>query len=357
MSAAFDKVVHLFRALARKSWTYPEIEEKFGVSHRTALRWIASVREQFGEALAQEMRADGRKAFHLKIHDAWFQRLSEPNSNELGSLDIALKLLKQHSMMAEHGHLESLRGTLRNRLEERNLLLRLDTDAEALYDAVGLAFRPGPRTVVSKEVRALLRRALLALKKVEFIYQRPNRAPSKRVVGPYGLLFGGAERLVGVLDGKEQPLQFRLDRMSRVRVLDEAFTPPPDAFSEYCRKLFGSFGEPPFDVEWQFHRQAPEADRWTFHPDQEREIRADGSVVVRFRAGGAEAMARHLFGWWDWIEGIRPKKLRKRVLQMRLAGLAPLVEEFADQESADRIRELAEVHQATMLRPDSDKSS
>ena len=110
------------------------------------------------------------------------------------------------------------------------------------------------------------------------------------------------------------------------------------------------YGEPPFDVEWRFHREAPEADRWQFHPDQEQEVAEDGSVVVRFRAGGTDDMARHIVGWWDWVEGIRPKKLRHRVLQMRLAGLAPLVEEFADRETADRIRSLAEAVGANQVR-------
>ena len=77
------------------------------------------------------------------------------------------------------------------------------------------------------------------------------------------------------------------------------------------------------------------------HPGQRIERKPDGSVVVRFRAGGKEDMARHLVGWWDWVERIRPRELRRTVLRMRLAGLAPLVEEFADRETADRIRELA----------------
>ena len=53
-------------------------------------------------------------------------------------------------------------------------------------------------------------------------------------------------------------------------------------------------------------------------------------------------MARHVIGWWDWIEVEKPKSLRRKILQMRLAGLAPLLDEFADRRTASRIRNLAE---------------
>ena len=342
MADRLENSVPLLRALSVRSWTYAEIEEHFGKSRRTATRWIQSVRHMFPEALTEDFRPDGRKAFRLRVQDSWFLKLTEPQPDELAALDGALGLLKRERMMAEHDRLEALRGKLRNLLDERGLLARYETDLEAMHDAVGLGFRPGPRTTVETGVREVLRAALLKQHRVEFTYHAPGKPPSRKRVGPYGLLFGRTERLAGVAEGRDLVLQFRLDRMTEVRELDdEPFVPPENGFRDYCLTLFASFGEPPFDVEWRFHPSAPEVERWQFHPGQRIERKPDGSVVVRFRAGGKEDMARHLVGWWDWVERIRPRELRRTVLRMRLAGLAPLVEEFADRETADRIRELA----------------
>ena len=96
------------------------------------------------------------------------------------------------------------------------------------------------------------------------------------------------------------------------------------------------------NVRWRFHPDAPQPEKWTFHPTQKVEKKRDGSVIVSFRAGGLDDMARHVIGWWDWIQVDKPAQLRKAILKMRLAGLAPLLYEFADQRTATRIWNLAE---------------
>ncbi len=48
------------------------------------------------------------------------------------------------------------------------------------------------------------------------------------------------------------------------------------------------FHEEPFDVAWRFSpRAAPDAREFVFHPYQVTEEQEDGSLIVRFHAGGA----------------------------------------------------------------------
>ena len=67
------------------------------------------------------------------------------------------------------------------------------------------------------------------------------------------------------------------------------------------------FQEEPFDVIWKFSpRAAPDAREFLFHPTQSLEEQSDGSLLVRFRAGGAREMAWHLYTWGDDVEVIKP---------------------------------------------------
>ena len=55
---------------------------------------------------------------------------------------------------------------------------------------------------------------------------------------------------------------------------------------------------------------AEEALGWRFHPTQSVEAQEDGSVLVRFMAGGMRELAWHLFTWGDKVQILGPERLR-----------------------------------------------
>ena len=62
---------------------------------------------------------------------------------------------------------------------------------------------------------------------------------------------------------------------------------------------------------WRFSPEvADEAERFLFHRTQSLEREEDGSLIVRFRAGGLMEMVQHLFTWRDQVEVIAPEALR-----------------------------------------------
>lgn len=64
------------------------------------------------------------------------------------------------------------------------------------------------------------------------------------------------------------------------------------------------------DVVWRFSPEAaPDARRFRFHPSQTLEDAPDGSLIVRFRAGGMLEMCWHLFRWGDQVEVLEPEAL------------------------------------------------
>ena len=66
---------------------------------------------------------------------------------------------------------------------------------------------------------------------------------------------------------------------------------------------------------------ARDAAEFLFHPNQEIEPQKDGSLIVRFRAGGLLEMSWHLFTWGNEVEVIKPKRLAE-ILRKQIEALA-----------------------------------
>ena len=61
---------------------------------------------------------------------------------------------------------------------------------------------------------------------------------------------------------------------------------------------------------------ARDASAFVFHPEQSVEEGADGSLTVRFTAGGIDEMCWHLFTWGESVTVVKPARLRRRLAEM-----------------------------------------
>lgn len=341
-----DRVVALLELFFRgRGITYDAIRRQFGVTHRTAQRYMSDVQRIAGLRVREDLLENGQKVFSLGRTD-WLRalRARPPEKEEMAALEHAVELLGQQGADDYRASLEALRAKLETAIEPEEAQ-RVSADVDALSAARGFVREPGPTRVVPAGVLDDLREANLRLVQVRFAYTNQHGETRTRTVSPYGILSGRTPKLIAKQRGVKYLLQYRLDRISKLEVLDKPIPANADKigdrFRQYVEDLFGSYSEKPVEVEWRFRPDAPNPEEWTFHPTQKTRKLADGTTVVRFRAGGLEDMARHVIGWWDWIEVVKPKTLRRTILQMKLAGLAPLVEEFTDRTQARRIRTLA----------------
>lgn len=55
---------------------------------------------------------------------------------------------------------------------------------------------------------------------------------------------------------------------------------------------------------------------WLFHPSQTTTREADGSLLVRFRAGGTVEMCWHFFTWGDALTILAPDSLREQMAEL-----------------------------------------
>ena len=70
----------------------------------------------------------------------------------------------------------------------------------------------------------------------------------------------------------------------------------------------------PVEVVLRFDAGAfRDASTFVFHPDQSIEKNADGSLTVRFAAGGIDEMCWHLFTWGEGVTVEKPSRLRGRL--------------------------------------------
>ena len=129
---------------------------------------------------------------------------------------------------------------------------------------------------------------------------------------PYGFLYGQrahylvAKHSDGWDSGKAH--NFSLSHILKADILPETFTNDDFNLEAYAQESFGAWHEKPFDVEWLFSpKVAEEAKTFIFHPNQTLIENPDGSLTVKFRAGGKLEMDWFLYTWGDEVKVIKPE--------------------------------------------------
>ena len=295
--------------------TLDDIEADFAVSRRTAERLRDAVDAVFGP-LELVDSADTKR--HWRLRSDALRRLVSLSAEELAELDAAAETLERAGFEERAAALRELDAKLRATLRA-DTLARIESDLEALVHAEGLAMRAGPKPQLDRGLLALLREAITTRRVVEFHYlAQSTRRRSRQRVAPSGLLYGNRAFLVGRTDWSDEPRLWRLANMSEARITDDTFEPDPGFdLRRYAERSFGTFQEKPVQVVLHFNPAAArDASAFLFHPTQIIQDNPDGSLTVRFKAGGIDEMCWHLFTWGDSVTVEKPARLRRRLAEM-----------------------------------------
>ena len=299
----------------RGGLTMDDIVAEFGVSRRTAERMRHAVEAAFGPLQSVET---GDRRIHWRLQSTSLRGLVRITPEELAELESAAGRLDRAGLSERAGVLRELVAKL---LALRRMLdaQTLGDELEALMQVEGSAMRPGPRPRIEPGLLALLRDAIRATRKVKFSYvARSSGRRSRQLVEPCGVLYGNRAYLVGHTDWAEGPRLWSLANVSEALVTGEIFDRDPEFdLQQFAERSFGAFQEPPVDVVLRFNPDAaPDAATFLFHPSQTLHENDDGSLTVRFRAGGLEEMCRHLFTWGTAVTVEEPAELRERLRGM-----------------------------------------
>jgi predicted DNA-binding transcriptional regulator YafY len=289
-----------------------DIERDYGVSRRTAERMRDAIERVFPQ---MEQANLGELPKRWRIRAGALSNLIGISAEELAALNTAVGLMRREAMAEPLGRLETLSSKLKAMIHP-DAARRIGPDLEILAEAEGMALRPGPRQTIAPDIIAELRHAILACNKVQLHYRaRSSGALSRTLVCPYGFLYGNRHYLVAD-NLNQQARGFRLFSLANIEKVETTARPftRQKGFSlqKFAERSFGVFQEEPFDVVWRFSpKAASDARQFLFHPTQKLEDQPDGSLLVRFRAGGALEMCWHLVTWGGEVEIVQTRQLRR----------------------------------------------
>ena len=292
-----------------------DIQTDFSVSRSTAERMRDAVGDVFGQ-LERVNSGDAKHRWRLRS-DA-VRRLVAIAPEELAELESAASALERAGLEERAGSLREFATKVRATLRTESLAL-LEPELEALVQAEGLATRAGPRPRLDTGLLSALREAITTTRMVKFRYLAQSTGQeSWQRVRPLGLLYGNRAFLVASSDWSEEPRLWRLANVSELRILNETVERDPDFdLARYAKRSFGTFQEEPVEVVLRFApATARDASTFMFHPDQATNPNDDGSLTVRFKAGGLDEMCWHLFTWGESVTVEKPLRLRQRLAEM-----------------------------------------
>jgi predicted DNA-binding transcriptional regulator YafY len=285
-----------------------QIAAKLEVSRRTAER----MRDAIAEVFPQLEELDGERPKRWRLPSGLSGIFREPLAEELAALHGIVRRLKREGDKATAVLLDSVASKIEASLKPTRRRT-LAPDVEALLEAEGFVSRPGPRPIISPQTFALIRQAILEGRRLAFSYRSEiAEIPAFREVVPYGLLHGQRIYLVAAFPWEKEPVNYRLDRMSDLCVSKNTGVRPLDFdLDAYAARSFGAYQDGPYDVVLRFVPEvADEVAAFQFHSTQALTREPDGSITVRFRAGGLREMAWHLFSWGVAARIVEPEALR-----------------------------------------------
>ena len=287
-----------------------EIMSRFSVSRRTAERMRDAVCTVFPQAEEFDL-GDGFKRWRIPSRRG--MPVVPVTADELATLHGAAEKLRQDGRHEQAAMIDGAIAKLRTLLAP-DVLRRVEVDYDALVEYEGLALRPGPQLKIDSGIMRDLRQAIIGSEQVILRHRaRGSGVINEHPVHPYGFLYGNRHYLVAYhpeVRANHYRL-FSLSDIESVELLGESFE-RDESFNlgDYVRESFGIWREAPVDVVW---RAAPEvaadARDYIFHPSQSFEEQQDGSLLIRFTAGGMREMCWHLFTWGGAIQVVEPPEL------------------------------------------------
>jgi len=314
------RLLELARMLAASAegLTLDEMAERLSVGRRTVERMRDAVREAFPQM--EEVDDPPTRRFRIPAGlDGIFQA---PSADEFAALRAAAEQFKAAGARARANALLSLEQKVLSAIRA-GARRKLAPDLEALLEAETMAIHAGPRPFEDEAVLGAVREAIVSLRRLRLRYEGGSSPGRVREITPFGLLFGRSNYLVGGEGDSPEPRTWRLDRIRDIEVAQTAGARPPEfSLQAFVNRSFGIYQDAVEEVVLRiFKHGAEEAMGWRFHPTQSIEPQADGSVIVRFTAGGMRELAWHLFTWGDKVEIIAPQRLRS-VMREELAVAA-----------------------------------
>lgn len=294
----------------REGVSLSDIMQNFAVSRRTAERMRNMILERFPQT-EEIIGENNTKRWY--IPQGTLKDFIQFSAEELSVLETAVTMFEKKQLQDKKAVLQKLIAKIRANIKP-DVYRRIEPDAEALLEAEGFICRAGPKLKINGEILEIIRQAILECHQIRITYRNKNSGKrSYNTLDPYGFLYGERNHYLVARhsDGYagNEVRNFILSNIEKVEILEQPFQMVADFdLKKYAMESFGAFHEKPFDVEWLFDAEvADDAAQYEFHPQQELTHNADGTLTVKFRAGGRLEMDWHLYTWGKHVKVIKPE--------------------------------------------------
>lgn len=202
--------------------TAPNLAEKFGVSIRTIYRDIKAL-EQAGVPIFTEEGKGYKLMEGYKIPPVMF---TENEANALILVEQLVLKNKDASLVKEYTEaIQKIKAVLKNEVKDKANLLSDRTRNELNLN-----------TKRTSNNLTILQHALTNHYLVKIDYVNEANKQSQRIIEPFALLSTDNWLLIAWCQQREEFRYFRLDRIAKLQVLSEKFTPHDMTLQEYFDK-------------------------------------------------------------------------------------------------------------------------
>jgi predicted DNA-binding transcriptional regulator YafY len=302
---------------ARHGISVAELAEETGVGRRTIQRDLIAIQEAGYPLISEWQESEKVYRFLTRFKDV------PPISFTLQELMTLSLLRSQLDLLNGTPFLDEMQSIFRkvNSVLPPRLAAHMERISEVSHPLL-----QGKRDYRnSAEFLQLIRHALLYQQRITITYRSPGREqPAPYEVEPYTLLFQkGGIYLLGFAHQRQALRTFAIERICAVEPGKERFEIPEGFHARQAlEEAFGIVAEAPMDVEIRFAVGIAHAikDR-VWHPSQAIHEAGDGSILLKFRAGGKMEILSWLLSYGAHAELLSPVQLREE--------LAAIVQETA----------------------------
>jgi len=176
------------------------------------------------------------------------------------------------------------------------------------------------------EMLTFLNQALLLQRKVEILYETRSRGGelNYRVIHPYALIpYVRSWQLIAYCERRQEVLIFKIDRIHRVKLLDEVYRIPEDfSIDDYLGQSWGLMRGQAREPEDILLRFEPDAGRWVaeenWHPSQRVETLDDGFIHFHLHLAVTPEFINWLLYYGERVSVLSPAWLREEVCNAHL---------------------------------------
>lgn len=282
--------------------TAVSLAEALEVSERTIRSDLDFLRDRFSAPLAND-----RKQGYYYTDPDWRLPSISLSQGELFALTLGARVLSAYSGSAYREQLQSAIEQLAKRLPEQTWV-----DLQQLTDD-SVLFRIGAELDLNPKIWQTLEQACQHKRRVWMRYAGPGKPVSEREVDPYILHFSRSNPyMTGWCHNRQEPRWFRVDRIQAIRLLDQPFEIDPtfDREAHFASAFQHEVGGVPQEMTiWFDPPTAPYIRERRWHPTQQIEEHADGSLTLRLVVRGLSEVKRWVLFYGKGARVLGPPQL------------------------------------------------